>query len=230
VAPNQGSKQATIDYLAGLGITAKSDAVRLLQDRRPEPDDRQQERPAREQHAQRGPDRGRLSNRPGARLRRQRRVLREARAGSGQPGKNLFDPQFDVLSNGYRQPGSSFKPINYTVGIQDKTMTAASLFMDVATNMGGGYTPHDADNYERGPVRMREALQYSLNIPAVKAASINGVDHLHEDRAQDFGLSFPPNSNPGVSLGIGTVEVRPADLVSRRTAPSPTPALLSSAR
>jgi len=23
----------------------------------------------------------------------------------------------------------------------------------------------DADNYERGPVRMREAIQYSLNIP-----------------------------------------------------------------
>lgn len=130
-----------------------------------------------------------------------------------KPGQNLFDPQFDVLSNGYRQPGSSFKPINYIVGLQDKTMTAASLFMDVATNFGGGYTPHDADNYERGPVRMREALQYSLNIPAVKAASINGVDHLMQ-RAEDFGLSFPANSNPGVSIGIGTLEVRPADLVS----------------
>ena len=131
-----------------------------------------------------------------------------------KPGQNLFDPQFDVLSSGVgRQPGSSFKPINYTIGIQDGSMTAGSVFMDVATDFGGGYTPHDADGFERGPVRLREALQFSLNIPAVKAASINGVAHLVQ-RAQDFGLVFPPNANPGVSIGVGTVEVHPADLTS----------------
>jgi penicillin-binding protein 1A len=209
VGPNQGSKQATIDYLATLGITSKSDAYdynRIV-----------------------GTGTGtglRASNMHNGALiavdYRTGQVL--AYAGSAgfyeksvkdpaKPGKNLFDPQFDVLSNGFRQPGSSFKPINYTVGIQDKTMTAASLFMDVATDFGGGYKPHDADNYERGPVRLREALQYSLNIPAVKAASINGVDHLMQ-RAEDFGLTFPPNPDPGLSVGIGTVEVRPADLVS----------------
>ena len=129
-------------------------------------------------------------------------------------GQDYFDPEYDVLSSGIgRQPGSSFKPINYLIGIQDGKLTAASLFMDVATDFGGGYIPHDADGYERGPVRLREALQYSLNIPAVKAASITGVDRLMQ-RAQDFGLTFPAGSNPGVSIGIGTVEVHPADLVS----------------
>jgi len=129
-------------------------------------------------------------------------------------GQDYFDPEYDVLSSGNgRQPGSSFKPINYLIGIQDGSMTAASLFMDVATDFGGGYTPHDADGDERGPVRLREALQYSLNIPAVKAAAINGVAHVVQ-RAQDFGLQFPAGSNPGVSIGIGTVEVHPADLTS----------------
>ena len=134
------------------------------------------------------------------------------------PGTDYFDPQYDVLTSGVgRQPGSSFKPINYLVGIQDGSMTAASMFMDVSTNFGGGavpdYIPHDADGFERGPVRLREALQYSLNIPAVKAASINGVQHLVQ-RAEDFGLQFPAGVNPGVAIGIGTVEVHPADLVS----------------
>jgi membrane peptidoglycan carboxypeptidase len=129
-------------------------------------------------------------------------------------GQNYFDPQYDVLSSGIgRQPGSSFKPIDYLIGLQDTKLTAASVFMDVATDFGGGYIPHDADGYERGPVRLREALQYSLNIPAVKAASINGVSHVMQ-RAQDFGLTFPANANPGVSIGIGTVEVHPSDLVS----------------
>ena len=131
-----------------------------------------------------------------------------------RPGQDYFDPQYDVLSSGNgRQPGSAFKPINYLIGIQDGSMTAASMFMDVATNFGGGYTPHDADGYERGPVRLREALQYSLNIPAVKAAAINGVQHVMQ-RAEEFGLQFPAGSDPGVSIGIGTVEVHPADLVS----------------
>jgi penicillin-binding protein 1A len=129
-------------------------------------------------------------------------------------GQNYFDPEYDVLSSGNgRQPGSSFKPINYLIGIQDGSLTAASLFMDVATDFGGGYIPHDADGYERGPVRLREALQYSLNIPAVKAASINGVAHVMA-RAQEFGLQFPKGTDPGVSIGIGTLEVHPADLAS----------------
>ena len=213
VAPNLGSKQATINYLAQMGITAQSDSFDYYRIVGPQPTT----------GVATGLRNANIHN--GALIAidyRTGEVL--AYAGSAgfydqtvpdpaKPGQDLFDPQFDVLSNGYRQPGSSFKPINYIVGLQDETMTAASLFMDVATNFGGGYTPHDADNYERGPVRMREALQYSLNIPAVKAASINGVDHLMQ-RAEDFGLTFPPNSNPGVSIGIGTLDVHPADLVS----------------
>jgi membrane peptidoglycan carboxypeptidase len=208
-------KAADIAYLANLGITPKSDAFDYYRIIGPNP-------------ALGGGDSGvRLGNVHNAALiaidYRNGQVLTYAGSAdfyekpvpdSTKPGQNLFDPQFDVLSSGVgRQPGSSFKPINYTVGIQDGTMTAASLFMDVATNFGGGYTPHDADGFERGPVRLREALQFSLNIPAVKAASINGVDHLVQ-RAQDFGLVFPPNANPGVSIGVGTVEVHPADLTS----------------
>ena len=92
-----------------------------------------------------------------------------------------FQPQFDVVGDGWRQVGSAFKPFNYVVGINDKTMTAATMFMDVTTNFGttaAPYIPTDADNLERGPVRMREALEFSLNIPAVKALSYNGVAHV----------------------------------------------------
>ena len=38
-------------------------------------------------------------------------------------------------------------------------------------------------------MRMRSAIQWSLNIPAVKAQAINGVDHVF-DMAQRFGVSF----------------------------------------
>ena len=50
-----------------------------------------------------------------------------------------------------------------------RPFTAGDMLMDVATDFGGGYTPTNADNLERGPVRVRNALQFSLNIPSVKA-------------------------------------------------------------
>ena len=128
-------------------------------------------------------------------------------------GKKL-QPQFDVLSDGWRQPGSSFKAINYITGIDDHTKTAASMYMDVVTDFGGGYAPGDADLAERGPLRMREALNLSLNIPAIKNAAEVGPDHVFAE-AQKFGIKFQKSTNQaGVSIGIGTLELHYADLIS----------------
>jgi membrane peptidoglycan carboxypeptidase len=124
-----------------------------------------------------------------------------------------FQPQFDVMADGWRQPGSAFKPINYITGIEDGTLTASSLFMDVTTDFGGGWTPTDADRLERGPLRLRQALQVSLNIPSIKAAAYNGVDHVLES-ARKFGIRFQPGVDPGLSVGIGTTEIHMVDLVS----------------
>ncbi len=143
-----------------------------------------------------------------------------AYAGSAQyNGKatKKFQPQFDVLSDGWRQPGSSIKPLVYSIGIEDRTFTAATMFMDVVTNFAPSgakaFYPTQADFLERGPVRMRNALQFSLNIPAIKAGLMNGIEHEY-NRFQDFGLSFPAGTGPVVSESIGTLEVHPIDMIS----------------
>jgi membrane peptidoglycan carboxypeptidase len=132
-------------------------------------------------------------------------------------GNKKFQPQYDVLSDGWRQPGSSIKPIDYLIGIEDKTMTAATMFMDVVTNFGssgaGAFLPTQADNLERGPVRLRNALQFSLNIPAVKAGFLNGLQHQF-DRTKDFGIRYPKTAIPVPSESIGTLEVHPIDMIS----------------
>ncbi|HZC33927.1 MAG TPA: transglycosylase domain-containing protein [Candidatus Bathyarchaeia archaeon] len=133
-------------------------------------------------------------------------------AGYNAQGTREFQPQFDVLSDGWRQPGSAIKPINYSIGIEDKTMTAATLFMDVVTDFGGRFTPTQADKLERGPVRLRSALEFSLNIPSIKAGLMNGLDHFFK-RSKDFGVSYIPGAVPVVSMGIGTLEVHPIDLL-----------------
>src|SRR5688572_17446647 len=125
-----------------------------------------------------------------------------------------FQPQYDVVGQGFRQPGSAFKPFNYVVGIDDGSLTAGDMLMDVGTDFGGGYTPNNADNLERGPVRVRSALQFSLNIPAVKAMAISTPDHVFA-RAKDFGLTFQgETTDAGLALALGVAETRPLDLVS----------------
>ena len=123
-----------------------------------------------------------------------------------------FSPQYDVMFKAFRQPGSSIKPISYITGLDDKTMTAATMFMDVVTEFQRGWQPADADKLERGPVRMRPALQFSLNIPAIKSLYINGLDHLFA-RYKEFGLTVEAGTQPTPAMAIGTMEVHMIDLL-----------------
>ena len=118
-----------------------------------------------------------------------------------------------MLADGWRQPGSAFKPVVYSTGIANKSITAASMFMDVVTNFGGGYTPTDADNLERGPVRMRDALSFSLNIPAVKAGIVIGNDRVQR-QAEAMGIEFQDGQvDAGAAFPLGVEVVHPLDLV-----------------
>jgi membrane peptidoglycan carboxypeptidase len=124
-----------------------------------------------------------------------------------------FSPQHDVMFNAFRQPGSSIKPISYITGLDDGTMNAATMFMDVVTEFEPGWAPMDADRMERGPVRMRPALQFSLNIPAIKSGYINGLDHLFA-QYKKFGIEFFEGAVPIPSMTIGTLELHMIDLLN----------------
>ncbi len=124
-----------------------------------------------------------------------------------------FQPRYDVLADGWRQPGSAFKPVVYATGIDAGTITGATMFMDVVTDFGGGYTPVDADRLERGPVRVRDALRFSLNIPAVKAVAVIGIDTI-QAKAESMGVTFADGrTDAGLGFALGVEEVRPKDLV-----------------
>ena len=124
-----------------------------------------------------------------------------------------FQPQYDVLS-GWRQPGSAIKPLTYGYAIESRAVTASTLFMDAPTDFGQGWTPGGWDNNERGPVRLRHALQGSLNIPAVKAAIRAGADSIW-DSLNDGAFSFRADYNEaGAALALGAIELRYTDLLA----------------
>ena len=135
-------------------------------------------------------------------------------AGYYLKGDAAFQPQYDVLSDGFRQMGSAVKPINYVTAIDSHAITASTVLMDVVTNFGNGFTPTDADKEERGPVRARSALQFSLNIPAIKVSMMNGLNYLYQ-RTLDFGFVYPPSvTGPVASMAIGTLDMHTIDLTS----------------
>ena len=98
-------------------------------------------------------------------------------------------------------------------------LTPGSLLLDVTTefNRREDWAPRDADQLERGPVLVRKALQYSLNIPAIRALERVGNSQV-DKTAEALGLRFTGGREAymqsGLAGALGTVEVRPLDLTS----------------
>ena len=128
--------------------------------------------------------------------------------------RDYFDEEHDGAVNVAlrpRQPGSSFKPYVYATAFKTG-MSPATMLLDVITNFGefGGkeYIPTDYDGKERGPISLRQSLQGSLNIPAVKTLILTGVDQSI-DTAEAMGLTtLKDRSRYGPSLVLGGGEVK----------------------
>ena len=133
-----------------------------------------------------------------------------------------FQGKFDVVSMGYRQPGSALKQITYATAFAHG-YTPATLLMDTETHFPGGenlpdYIPKNYDGKFRGPVQIRFALGNSINVPAVKMTAFVGVREVLKT-AYDLGIESlkPTDENVkklGLSLTLGGGEVRLLDLTS----------------
>lgn len=130
-----------------------------------------------------------------------------------------FDPKYDAAGDGARQPGSAFKPVVYAAAFDAKKLTPGSLLLDITTEFDRrqDWAPRDADQLDRGPVLVRRALQYSLNVPAIRA--LERVDsEVVADTAMAMGVRFFGGRDAflqaGLAGALGTVEVTPLDLTT----------------
>ncbi|HEX7543068.1 MAG TPA: penicillin-binding transpeptidase domain-containing protein, partial [Patescibacteria group bacterium] len=119
------------------------------------------------------------------------------------------------VTTALRQPGSSIKPIMYSLALQ-KGYTAASILDDspVVFNIAGSesYRPVNYDNKFHGKVPLRYALANSYNIPAVKTLNNLGVNNFI-DFATKMGIStWTDKSRYGLSLTLGGGEVTMVDM------------------
>ena len=110
-----------------------------------------------------------------------------------------------------RQAGSTLKPFLYALAIGQRRLTAASVLDDSPVHLetaSGLYVPQDYDRAFRGPVSVRSALGNSLNVPAVRALMLAGVDDFRET-LHDIGYAHIVEEGDyyGYSLALGSAEV-----------------------
>ena len=105
-----------------------------------------------------------------------------------------------------REPASSFEPIYYSDALANGRITPVTVLSDTPHDFGG-YKPLDADRKFRGNVTVRQALNWSLNIPSVEVMQKEGIDNA-VDAAKRLGITTLKDPNEyGLSLAIGSAEV-----------------------
>jgi penicillin-binding protein 1C len=117
--------------------------------------------------------------------------------------------QIDAITTP-RQPGSTLKPFLYALALE-KGWTAATLIDDTPLAEAVGTGMHSFRNYSRhyyGPLRLRDALGNSLNIPAIRTIQFVGTEPFLQ-RLRQLGLSsltaHPDYYGDGLALGNGGV-------------------------
>jgi penicillin-binding protein 1A len=153
-------------------------------------------------------------------------------------GRDFRESQFNRALQARRQPGSAFKPILYAAAIDLNVVTPSTLIEDlpsVYVYSRGEWNlllstynldttrlnlPEDKnkvwipENYLRkyhGPVTVRKALEFSLNICAIKLMERVGVKNVIS-YAQKLGIKS--TLRPHLSLALGTGEVTLLELTS----------------
>ncbi len=118
------------------------------------------------------------------------------------------------MARAVRSPGSALKPFIYAMAF-DRLIIHPDTVLEDRAQQFGDYAPSDFDGRFQGKVTAREALQYSLNLPAVAV-----LDRLGAGRfiaalgAAGIRLRLPePAVEPGLAVALGGAGITLADLV-----------------
>ncbi|MBK1733392.1 penicillin-binding protein 1C, partial [Thiococcus pfennigii] len=121
---------------------------------------------------------------------------------------------FIDMTRAVRSPGSTLKPLIYGLGFELGLAHPESLIEDRPSGFAG-YVPSNFDRTFQGTVTVREALQRSLNVPAVTVLEAVGPARLVA-RLRRAGVApvLPDLSPPGLAIGLGGVGLTLTDLVA----------------
>ena len=113
-----------------------------------------------------------------------------------------------------RSPGSTLKPLLYSLAIDRGFALPEYLVADVPVEYGT-YRPHNFDDDFMGLVTLREALSRSLNVPFVDLLHRLGVEpFVTELQKHGVALDRAKHGQYGLSLIAGGIEMTPIEVAS----------------
>ncbi len=146
---------------------------------------------------------------------------------------------FVDMTNALRSPGSTLKPLVYGLAFGRGIAHPETIIEDRPVDFDG-YRPQNFDGQFRGEIRVREALQLSLNVPAVSLTEALGPDHLIAALRRAGAEPAFPGGNPGLAVALGGLGLTLEDLVATygaianrgtaidlRATPAPTPGFVA---
>jgi penicillin-binding protein 1C len=117
------------------------------------------------------------------------------------------------MTQALRSPGSTLKPFIYGLGFEDGFIHPETL-IDDRPERYGNYAPRNFNFTFAGTVTVRQALQQSLNMPAVAVLNRVGASRLAARLAQaGAALVLPEGQAPGLAIGLGGAGIKLSDLV-----------------
>ncbi|GHO44215.1 transglycosylase domain-containing protein [Ktedonospora formicarum] len=129
---------------------------------------------------------------------------------------NPTNGAFDVASQGFRQPGSSFKPFIYSTAFNQGVSPGdhvqdGPLTIQMCCGLPS-YSPTNYDMKYHGNITYRYALQNSFNIPAVKLLMQTGVEPAL-NMAMNLGIT-QYQGVPNYTMVLGSLSVHLTDMTT----------------
>lgn len=118
---------------------------------------------------------------------------------------------FVDMTRAVRSPGSTLKPLIYGLAFDQGLVHPETLIHDGPVRFGS-YAPRNFDGRFRGDLRVREALQLSLNIPVVRLTDELGPGRVMAALRRS-GAAPQLAGAPGLAISLGGVGLTLADLV-----------------
>ncbi|HEY6358213.1 MAG TPA: PBP1A family penicillin-binding protein, partial [Vicinamibacterales bacterium] len=138
-------------------------------------------------------------------------------------GRAYSVSQYNRAVSSRRQPGSTFKPFVYLTAFERMAadgradLTPATVMDDEPTTFQYGdtfYTPSNYQNEYDGPITLRQALERSRNVVAVKVAEQAGYDNV-ANLWNKIGAGTPAKPYPALALGV--FEASPLEMATAYT-------------
>ena len=111
--------------------------------------------------------------------------------------------QYNNVTQGRRQPGSTFKAIVYTAAFETGKYDPSYMISNERKRYGK-YSPRNDDDKYGGEVSIRTALAQSINVPAVRVCSDIGPNKVI-DCARRLGITAPLEASLPIALGASDV-------------------------